>query len=701
MPESSLNYCVAQKALVKLKRISMKRKSLTCVACLLIIACLFGAWRIRSRALDQLTQARENLNRQGIPFEKNVRAPLTINRIQFWQSTRNVKAIARFGDSYFAATDGGLIELSSTGKLVRRYSVLDGLTESDLTSLAVFNSKLYIGTQTRGLLAYDGERFESYRWTDRQPQAITALLEGKGRLLIGTLNGGLIEFDGKKFKEVTIGTDKERLLKVNCLKEDGEPLYIGTFDDGLWMQEAGRWLHFTTANGLLSNRIVGIAASGERLYIASDFGLAVASRSNLLREETGQQQKVFQSLGATPALSSLVDYGTEILFSRDDGKVFDVSDSNESASHSDIREVAWNRPANLSNCRTVLLDDTLWLLGSYGIWRANDETSSPSIHLSFSSFGKSDEQQTLTSNVITALAFDADGKLWAGSFRNGIDVLSTDGRHLTHLESNTTREINNIVFDRDEKAVFAATSQGVTRFDLTLHTSRLTITNGLLSDSVSQIAFVKEQGDVKGNSTPGQSHGKALICATGRGLSIGVPGKLHGLTTTQGLPSDSLYTVLQYGRYIYAGTLGGLAQIESGRVVRIFKDSNSNLTHNWITGLCAAGTRLFVGTYGGGVFELTASGELRSFAPEIDKQIVNPNAMWSDAERLYVGTLDGAWILDLRSQKWTHLKNVLPSCVVLSIADDGQRVYFGTTSGIARIEKSYFDESLKDESNDR
>lgn len=703
MPEPSRNCRTAQKALAMLKRISVERKALACLACLLMIASLLGVWRIKSRALDQLNQTRSGLRKQGIiPFEKNVRSPLTTSHIQFWQSTRNVKAIARFKNSYFAAIDGGLIELSLAGNLLRRYSVLDGLTESDLTSLAAFNSKLYIGTQTRGLLTYDGEHFESYRWTDRQPQAITALLEGKGRLLIGTRNGGLIEFDGENFKEITTGAGKKRLLKINCLLEDNARLYVGTFVDGLWMQEAGRWLHFTIADGLPSARIVGIAASAGRLYVASDFGLAVAFNDNLLREETQPQQNVFQSLRNTTALSSLAKYETEILFSRDDGKVFDVPGNTEPKNHIEAREITWNRPADFSNCRAVVLDDKLWLLGSQGIWLA-DKASSLSTRAphSFSYFGKSEQPQMLSGNVISALALDADGRLWAGNFRNGIDVLGADGRRFAHLESDTTREINNLAPDRNEKAVFAATSQGVTRFDSTLHASHLTTADGLLSNSVSQIALVKEPGDATGGSASGQLHGKELICATGRGLSIGAKGKLRGLTTTQGLPSDNLYTVLSHDRFVYVGTLGGLAQIESGRVVRVFKDSNSNLTQNWITGLCAAGQRLFVGTYGGGVFELTASGELRSFAPEIGKQIVNLNAMWSDAVRLCVGTLDGAWILDLRSQKWTHLKDELPSPVVLSVTGDGQHVYFGTTSGLARIEKSYFDESTKDKSSDR
>src|ERR1041384_7632509 len=156
--------------------------------------------------------------------------------------------------------------------------------------------------------------------------------------------------------------------------------------------------------------------------------------------------------------------------------------------------------------------------------------------------------------------------------------------------------------------------------------------DGLLSNAVLQVSH----WDADGENT--------LALATSKGLSLGARGKLHGLTTVQGLPSNSLYTVLVQGRKTYAGTLGGLAVIEDGRVSRVFKDTNSKLTANWITALSAVGSRIFVGTYGGGLFELEGSGEVRRFATEIGRLVVNPNAMWSDGSRLFVGTLAGALV---------------------------------------------------------
>jgi ligand-binding sensor domain-containing protein len=69
---------------------------------------------------------------------------------------------------------------------------------------------------------------------------------------------------------------------------------------------------------------------------------------------------------------------------------------------------------------------------------------------------------------------------------------------------------------------------------------------------------------------------------------------------------------------------------------------------------------------------------------------VNPNAMWSDGSRLFVGTLDGALVFEPSSQQWTQVKSELPSRNVLSITGSNDYVYFGTTGGIARIENSYW-----------
>jgi ligand-binding sensor domain-containing protein len=666
----------------------LRRRSLIVLTIAILIGSFLGLWRIRNQAQRQLEEERAKLEKQDVvPFEKKLCPQFASEELTIWQGFRNSRAIAQFRDNYFVATDGGLVEFDTAGNLLRHYSVLDGLPESDLLSLAPLGAKLFIGTRTRGLVAFDGQGFESYRWTDRSAQAITVLLPEASRLLIGTMAGGLIEFDGEQFREIKAGPDHQRLIGINHLSKQGARLFVGTFAGGLWVEQGARWSQFTVANGLLSNRIVGVVADGDKLFVASDYGLTVAPFSSLPADQTSAN--AFRTIAILPSLSSMITSGSNLLLCEDNGESFTPS-ADDDLAHLQIHRLPWNKPAGIAGARLSVLGQELWLLSSAGIQRApieDLEVSNKPRSLPFSPFGKINGDELLTTNVISALTLDTLGRLWAGSFRNGIDVFNLSGKKFAHLESDDLREINFLTEDRDSKTMLAATSQGLLRFNSELRAiDRWSTTDGLLSDSVLKVGIAAANAAEDKTATQKPT----IACATSKGLSLGVPGKLRGLTTVQGLPSNSLYTLLVQGRSIYAGTLNGLALIEDGRVIRVFKDSNSNLTTNWVTALCMVGSRLFVGTYGGGIFELTPAGELHSFASEAGLTVVNPNAMWTDGARLYAGTLEGVMVFDLHSQNWTRVTEELPSRTVLSITGDDHFVYFGTTGGIARIARGYW-----------
>ena len=643
------------------------RRTLLSLLVLSLIVVLVGAWQVKQRADQQLAAERARLEKQNlIPFEQKRFKAIGSKAITIWQNHQTARAIVRFNDSYFVASDGGLIELDHTGKLVRHYTVLDGLPESDLLSLAVFNAKLFIGTRTQGLVEFDGSQFRGFSWTDRTSQSIDALLADEGRLLIGTRAGGLIAFDGRQFKELTAGTEHKRLLEINLLAKDGVRLFVGTFADGLWIDEADRWSHFTTEDGLLSNRVVGVAVANQNLLVATDFGLTFAPVS----------QPRFLTLVTLPSLSSIALTPDSVVLSKDNGEIFSFRTDREISGSRQVSPIAWSRAGNSAGTRLISLDNYVWLLSEEGLYRADLDHAN-----AFVPWRQPDRNRTLTSNLVSALTIDSQARVWAGNFRRGIDVLSSQGTQLAHMESETNREINSLT--KDQATILVASSGGLLRFDSSLRaTEQWSTKDGLLSNAVLQVA----RWDVDGENTRNQ----LLAFATSKGLSLGARGKLRGLTTVQGLPSNSLYAVLVQGRKTYVGTLGGLAVVEDGRVSQVFKDTNSKLTTNWVTALCAVGPRIFVGTYGGGLFELNGSGDLRSFATEVGRVVVNPNAMWSDGSRLFVGTLDGALVFEPASQQWTQVKNELPSRNVLSITGSDNYVYFGTTGGIARIERSYW-----------
>jgi ligand-binding sensor domain-containing protein len=716
----------------------------------LIAGVVFGSvWEARRRAEREFEAARaEAEDRSFVPHEKDARRAVTSGQVRLIQSGRSVRGLARYDGLVFAPTDGGLVAFDEDGGIKRRFTTLDGLPECDLTSIAVFRSKLFVGSRSQGLIVFDGKKFERYRWTDRNAQAVTALVEDRGRLLVGTFAGGLLEFDGARFKELKVRIDSEsrggqqrregqdRVRGVNCLLVDGARLFVGTFADGLWVGDAatgggGRgWARFTIADGLPSNRIVGVVVNGDRLLVASDFGVAVAQADQLYKDP-GPSSRRFETVAILPELSGAIKYGASALFCKDSGELYRLTPweragSGKSPSTDSTRArlvpAPWKRPESLSSCQLAAfvkdnqpMGETLWLMSSEGIWRLGWQDERLSGSPRSSRFGDFQNQAPLSSGVVSALAFDDLGRLWVGSFRNGIDVIAPaeagagdsprefagalNGRRVAHMESEAVREINALVWDERSKRMLAATAHGLIRFDDSFGSQRTGAADGLLSDSVAHVALLQPDPGFDSKFDPGPGH-SGLALATGRGLSLTVPSQpritqrrelqFRGLTTVQGLPANGVYSVLSRREFIYAGTAGGLAQIAGGRVVRVFKDSNSKLTQNWVTALCVTGQRMFVGTYGGGVFELTPAGEFVSFASEIGKPTVNPNAMASDGERLYVGTLDGVWSLDLREQKWKRLAEELPSTVALSVAFDEKHVYFGTTGGIASVDKDYF-----------
>jgi ligand-binding sensor domain-containing protein len=622
-------------------RVSRAKNTKKIIGCALILLAILTAFEIfRARKSAQITLAEERarlLEDNRVSFTKTNLTPHFSKAVQIRQNTSETRGFVRFRDSYYAATSGGLVQYSEDGAMIRHYTVTDGLPESDLTALAVFHDKLYIGTRTANLIEFDGGDFRQFRWTDRKAQAVTAFLNDGDRLLIGTFDGGLLEFDGAVFREIK--ADNRRISRINCLVKETEKLYVGTFDDGLWIYESAIWTHFTTANGLPSNRVVGIAVKDKNTLAATDFGLAIL------------QQDKFHALRILPAVSSLLQFDKRIFLSRANGEIYTFDES--------LKEFTAEK--NMTDARLTVVDEKLYLLGNRGVYTYDVNK--------FKQFAQA-ENDSLTDNFISALAIDRTGNLWAGTFRRGIDVFAENGKRLAHLETENIREINYL--QAAEKTVSAATSQGLLNFKPDYSVASISKKDGLPSNSITHFS------------------GDAL--ATAKGLAFTENGKPRILSAVNNLPSNSVYTTLRIGKTLYAGTLGGLAQIDNKRVTRVWKDSNSKLTTNWVTSLFYANGRIFIGTYGGGIFELLPSGEVHSFEGETGKFAVNPNALASDGERLYAGTLEGAKILDLQTHEWKSVKSVLPAETVMSITTDEKSVYFGTTNGIARVEKNYFTE---------
>jgi ligand-binding sensor domain-containing protein len=323
------------------------------------------------------------------------------------------------------------------------------------------------------------------------------------------------------------------------------------------------------------------------------------------------------------------------------------------------------------------LDGTLVVLSTHGAFTIDDNARFEPVTRELTESG------SLSGDHITGLATDDGGRLWAGYFDGGIDLidLRTDDR-LFHLDDERVRQVNYLLFDAGSGEILAATSRGLVSIGggakaLSAVTSVWTRESmGLVSDSVAHISL---------------SNG-AKVLATAGGLTAVSGGRARSVTAFHGLASNHLYSSAFVGSRLFVGSLAGLVELDGLRVIHTYKTSNSQLSHDWVTALCGVEGTLYIGTNGGGVDSLLPTGEWISFESEVGKFEVNQNAMHYDGRRLYVGTTDrGLLVYGTQNRRWLRKSAGLSSNNVTSLASDDRFVYAGTMNGLTRIEKRVFE----------
>ena len=620
--------------------------------------------------------------------EHALRSP-SIDGLTLYLSASDVQAVASFQGNRYLATSGGLIALDQGGNVKRRFTTLDGLPENDVTALAVFRDRLYAGTASAGLVAFDGQAFTGYRFNKPRATHVTVLVPTEGELLIGTLDGGLFEYSGQRFSRrfnSAVGADFSR---ITALLPFESRLYIGTQDTGLYIWREAHIEHITTNEGLPSPHVTSLVVLPQSfsekgsVAVATDFGVAGINDSNEIKPISNR-----------PNVTSLAVSGGHLWVGLFSGGIRDLNAEQPSQQGSaNNRKTSSAEPVGLpaSAPATVCVSEgKIWALTREGAFARDELASGPAFE---SVAGSLVGERVLTAGHITSLAMDGTGRMWVAYFDRGIDLIAPEtSERLAHIEDDRVREINNLAFDRSEDRMLAATSRGLVMFGNGLKQTVMTREQGLIHDSIAHVSLANIDSPLLA-STGGpppldRMRGRTMVLATAGGLTEVLGGRARSITAFHGLASNHLYSSASVGSRLFVGSLAGLAEIEGLRVVRTYKTSNSRLSHDWVTALAEADGTLYVGTNGGGVDALLPTGEWTDFAVELGKFEVNQNAMCYDGERLYVGTSDrGLLVYNTRDRKWTRVSAGLASQNVTAITSDERFLYVGTLNGLVRIEK--------------
>ena len=541
---------------------------------------------------------------------------------------------------------GGLFVYSAAGAPAAQYRTGFELPPAPPVAMATGvlsdagEPELLIATAGEGLLAFNGTSFRQVRAEDPNARTLTSLLPlASGRVLLGTQKKGLLVWDGRTlslFHPAFAG------IYISALAGDESSVWVGTADRGVFHWHAGQIDRFGEAEGLPDPRVLSIAVDDTAAYVGTAMGVTEFRGGRVSRQlAPGFFANTLLARKNALAVGTLEDGVIEVPLAERKPR--------PARGHETAARVE----------RLLELDGKLYALAADGLYSAQDGDWSSVLQR---------EGATLADRNISALDVDASGRIWAGCFDRGLDIIEPDLRRVTHVEDEHVFCVNRVVHDSARGVSAVATANGLVLFDSGGRERRVIgRDDGLIANHVTDVALV-----------PG-----GMVAATPAGLTFIDAGGMRSLYAFHGLVNNHVYALGVSGDRVFAGTLGGLSILERGLIAASFTTANSALKHNWITAIAPAGDAWFIGTYGGGLFRLDAGNRWDALSGALE---VNPNAMAVTAGGVFAGTLGrGLLVWNRVTERSYAVTDGLPSANVTAVAAGGGYLYIGTDNGLVRV----------------
>ncbi|MEW6049709.1 MAG: hypothetical protein AB1644_01410 [Candidatus Zixiibacteriota bacterium] len=284
----------------------MTRHKLThAMAALILAAAILTLGCSKNSDQDQLAEATPNLDSIGAQvaqLQSDITRPkATTNRVVEKDESvilSTVYDVLVIDSTAYSVYDGGLVVTDLASGLSRTIH-----TEEPLFAVAKHNDQLYAGgthlyrlvdsslvpleTQFQGsisalcdygavlMIGTENGLYSRTLLGDVQLMGdvwVTALEADNDGLWVGTDGDGLYRWDGQTFAKRYLIRDSSLFDYVNCIEYSRGHLYVGT-STGLYIHDGGKWQTLTCDNGLPSNTVTTVDASGWIVYVGTDEGL--------------------------------------------------------------------------------------------------------------------------------------------------------------------------------------------------------------------------------------------------------------------------------------------------------------------------------------------------------------------------------------------------------------------------------------------
>ncbi|MBL8114721.1 MAG: hypothetical protein JNK60_17705 [Acidobacteria bacterium] len=203
-------------------------------------------------------------------------------------------------------------------------------------------------------------------------------------------------------------------------------------------------------------------------------------------------------------------------------------------------------------------------------------------------------------------------------------------------------------------------------------------TQGLPNDSVVSLLETRT----------GEGDRTLYLGTAGGGLAALANGAMRVYGTASGLPDPSVFALLQADGRLFAGTGKGLSVLVGERFVNV--KAEPPLPAEAVVSLLSTlerGNRvIYAGTYGAGLFRLEWSGPerpARSTRVELPDGRVEALLLVSNPDRIVIATNAGAVILDpATNERFVLAPPELPNAIVRSLWASGGSLFLGTGGGL-------------------
>jgi serine/threonine protein kinase/streptogramin lyase len=604
-----------------------------------------------------------------------------------FSNTNVVRALALQNELIWAGTEGGLVAWSRADGNYQKYTTLAGLADHNILALQVTSDGvLWAGTEGGGVLRFDGENFETFDSADGlTSDTVISLFETTdGSLLAGTAYGELAisQFDGGDWGVADLPALPVEFPKpIAFAQDEAGHLALGLADEGgLLYLEGDEWGHFTTAAGLPSNSIRGLAYDPDgNLWVVTDVQGGVG---------------IFNG-DAFSASPDLADIAGSVIYAAPDDTLWLGTDYEGLWYHDDQTWRRYNNEDDLllsSYITSILQDDEglLWLgTLEHGLVRLVDQ-----------SLGVWSIENEPAFNSAQQILESEDGRLWFVQLYGGARIVIYDPDTESWDSLETPDQTQALAFDPAGNLWFGTTG-GLWRVTAGGARQRFSTEDGLPGDAITALAGTEDGGLWVGTETGLAYHHPDDTETPWRDFTEYLPSPYVTRLYTD--PEDQVWVGLAATDDHPAGVARAmdglisdvwLAGEETPETLQAFQEDIAG--HPFSADMAGVNAfamdgdgNLWVGTWGGGLWRFNStSGEWREFderagAPSSDILTITPDANGT----VWFGTwYDGLWGFQEAEGWWQEVtEDGLPGQAVFAsyVAADGA-LWVATESGLAR-----------------